>query len=158
MDWVQWNRKHKTVLQKEPRTTATLRTTSHHSRHAESHLEAPLLQHHIHVYHCHSTLTGTASYWSQHGDSFCSTNWYITNLRVHSPLPTADFIPGHYYTSVLLNFTNLFSCTYFNLTIMYIIRWTRSRHQKEVTLYIVQLSALFIRCTTRWCPVRGRNM
>jgi len=46
------------------------------SQDAESHLSAPspLPQHHIHVHHCHSTLTGTASYWSQHGDSFCSTN------------------------------------------------------------------------------------
>ena len=32
---------------------------------AESHLGAPIPQHHIHVYHCHSTLTGTASYWRQ---------------------------------------------------------------------------------------------
>jgi len=35
---------------------------------------------------------------------------------------------------------------------------TRSRHQIEVTLYIVQSSALFIRCTAWWWPVRGRNM
>jgi len=57
---------------------------------------ATLPQHHIHVYHCHSTLTDTPSYWSQHGDSFCSTNYHITKLGVHSPLPTADYIPGHY--------------------------------------------------------------
>jgi len=35
----------------------------------------------------------------------------------------------------------------------------RSRHQTEVTLYIVQLpNPLFIGCTTWWWPVRGRNM
>jgi hypothetical protein len=41
---------------------------------------------------------------------------------------------------------------------MYMIRWTRSRHQIEVTLYTVQPSALFIGCTAWWCPVRCRNM
>jgi len=41
---------------------------------------------------------------------------------------------------------------------MYMLRWTRSRHQREVTLYTVQPSAFFFRCTTWWWPVRGRNM
>jgi len=37
-------------------------------------------QHHIHVHRCHSTLTSTASYWSQHGCSF-----YSTNTTSHTP-------------------------------------------------------------------------
>jgi len=61
---------------------------------------ASLPQHYIHVHHCHSTLTGTASYWSQHEGRFYFINYHITNPGVHSPLPTAncEYIPGHYYS------------------------------------------------------------
>ena len=34
---------------------------------------------------------------------------HITQPGVHSPLPTANYIPGHYYSLVLPNFTYLFS-------------------------------------------------
>jgi len=47
----------------------------------------------------------------------------------------------------------------------YVFRPLTGHHQfvhlmktAEVTLYIVQPSNLFIRCTTWWWPVRGRNM
>jgi len=82
-------------------------------------------------------------------------NYMFRPLTGHHPLPTANYIPGYYYSLVHPNFTYLFSSSLFNLFIKYTIRWTRSRHQIEVTLYIVQSSALFVRCTTWWWPVRG---
>jgi len=55
---------------------------------AESHLSGPLPQHHIHVHHCHSALTGTTSYWNQYGCSFC-----FINTKSHTPEFTVRYPP-----------------------------------------------------------------
>jgi len=63
--------------------------TPHHSRQTPNRNKwSPLPQHHIHVHQCHSTLTGTTSYWSQHGCSFCSAN-----TTSHTPQFTVRYPP-----------------------------------------------------------------